>query len=39
MRSAMTFQELKFLWYADLYRYGGKTGARSCLSQLLFNPG
>jgi len=35
----MTFRELQFLWYSDLYRYTGRTSLHLLFSQLLFCDG
>src|SRR2546422_1183059 len=35
----MTFRQLQFLWYSDLYRYTGRMSLRLLLRQLLFCDG
>lgn len=35
----MSFRELRFAWYADLYRYEGRAGALVFLKHLLLSPG
>ncbi len=35
----MTFKELQYLWYSDLYRYEGEVATKIFLQKLIFDPG
>lgn len=35
----MSLNDLRYAWYADLYRHEGRTGARFLLKHLLLSPG